>query len=300
VAHLDYTPALDGLPVDPSTLGGSVDTLKLYATATHTEPPTASVGAAVRVSAGLYRFTISDSLTGRFYPRVGWTPSVDDDPVTDDLPYVDLPVRADLVLSPEDLAVRLGLALPINAALRETLTSVLLDAQDDVVAYLGRPILPAVYTDRRTWPAGGAWTLSNSPVLSVLSEVEELDDAGTATGYWLVTYQAGLDVRGDPTYRPIRRVLLAHAAEHPTSVRLWSSAGDGTAGGDRRVKSVGAEGQSVSYEYVTPGGGRTDTAASADVVGGPVRWTSIDRWRLRARRVFTRRDLSRHDTFWRV
>jgi hypothetical protein len=296
VSTLDYQPILDGAPADPGPDGGAVSSLALYSSQARTGTPI-TIGAAVRVRATVYRFTIDDTTTdaGRYWARVTWTPTTAGTPVVDDLPFpLDLPVRPDLVVSPEELATRLGLPLPISAADRTALADSILDAQTDVVSYLGRPILPALITERRSWPWPlGGWKLSQSPVIEVITEIEVFDDVDQPTGYWDVTYRAGLDARSDESLRPIRRLVLALAAQSDNSVRLWTESGHGAAAtddaglGPRRIKSVSAEGQSVSYEFGRPGdAGQTPGAAGA--IGGPIRWASIDQWRIRGRRVFQR------------
>ncbi len=295
MSSLDYQPMLDGVPVDPEPTGGSVDSLALFDNRARSGTPI-TIGAAVRVRAAVYRFTISDTSVdaGRYYARVTWT-RPDAGQVVDDLPApIDLPVRDDLVVSPEELAVRkLKLPLPLDEETREILAEAILEAQDDVVAYLGRPILPQVVTEQRTWPVGGAIEpLSHQPVHEILSEVEHLDGLGNPTGYWLITYRGGLDARSDAELRPIRRVVLAQAARSDAAVALWTAQGSGTASdgtGARVVRSVAAEGQSISYDYARPGdAGSTGGSADAGIVGGPVRWSAIDSWRLRGRRVFQR------------
>jgi choline dehydrogenase-like flavoprotein len=288
VSVLDYQPMLNGAPYDPQPAGGAVTTLALYANPDHTGSAT-SFGPATRVREAVYRFTVPDSTpAGRYWPRVTWNAESGGTPIDDDLPApLDLPVRDDLVVSPETLAVKLGVPLPLTAEQRAALIDALLDAQTDVRAYLGRPILPQVVTERRSWPPGG-WLFVEQPVLEVLTETEVLDENSQPTGYWDVTYLAGLDARSDERLRPIRRVVLAQAAQQDAAVRLWSTAGAGAATdgtGAKRVRSVSAEGQSVSYTYATPdSGGGGDKGG----VGGPVRWSSIDSWRQRGRRVFQR------------
>lgn len=293
-----YEPKIDGVPADPSIVGGSVDKLMLFSTADRDGVAAVDVGPAVRVAPGRYRFVVPSTALGRFWPRVLWTPSTGAAQRTDDLPSADLPIRADLAVSPESLADTLGIPLPITAAQRDELARVIIGAQADVEAYLGRPVVPEVFTERQLWPMGGGWRLANSPVVEVLAEAAEVDQDGRETGYWTVTYRAGLNVRDDRTYGPIQRVIVAHAAEQPAAVRMWREHGYGAGGGDRRVRSVGAEGQSVSYEYMTPSGQSTAAAGS---VGGPVLWKTIDRWRIAGRRVFTRKDATfPSDTYVRI
>jgi len=297
VSTLDYQPILDGAPADPEPAGGAVNSLELFGTAERAGAPAATIGAAVRVRATVYRFTIDDTtvLAGRYWPRVTWTPAAAAPPVVDDLPApLDLPARSDLVVSPEELAVKLGLPLPISVQDRMTLSDAILDAQTDVVAYLGRPILPTLVTERRTWPWPiGGWELSQSPVIEILEEIEILDEDGDPTGYWDIIYRAGLDARSDEQLRPIQRLVLTLAGQSDAAVRMWATTGygsvdtEGSGLGPRRVKSISTEGQALSYEYGRPGDGG-QSAGTAGSIGGPIRWVSIDQWRIRGRRVFQR------------
>lgn len=300
MSQLDYQPRVDGIPVDPAAAGGAVTTLALYGAADHTGT-LVTVGPAVAVRPGVYRFTIDDTTTGpgRWWPRVTWTATGGGPALTEDLPDpLDLPTRADLVISAEDLAERLRIPLPLTPAQRRSLTVAVTDAQVDVVAYLGRQILPQVFTERRAWPYGGAErALAEQPVGEVLGEVEETR-GGAPTGYWTVTYTAGLNVRDDAQLRPILRLVRAAAANHDLAVALWKTVGGGAATDDtgaRQITSLSAEGQSVSFREVRPGGvvlgyggSNPKPVLAAGIVGEPLAWDTIDRWRVRGRRVFQR------------
>lgn len=90
-------------------------------------------------------------------------------------------------------------------------------------------------------PVGNGWNLEGGDVIEVLTAVAEERD-GQPTGYYSVTYLAGLDARTRPDLAPIRRWVAAAAQVHPAVRRLTSAA-------DRReARTVSAEGQSVSYE----------------------------------------------------
>lgn len=290
MSTLDYEPTLDGGPYDPQPAGGQVATLELFDTSARTGPPELTVGPAVRQRAYVYRFTVPDTTVGRYWARVTWTVEAAGATVVDDLPGpLDLPVRDDLVVSPEALAVRLGVPLPLDDEQREQLAGAVLDAQADVEGYLGRPILPTIVRERRSWP--GPWEAKTGWFIRSLNEAEVLDGNGQPTGYWDWTYLAGLNARDDQLLRPIRRLLLAHAAMQDDAVRLWSSVGSGSSGdgtGAKRVKSLSTEGQSVSYEYGRPGSGSGGGSSGSETVGGPVKWSSIDAWRINGRRVYQR------------
>lgn len=291
MSTIDYRPVLDGVPYDPVPAGGAVSELALYTEADYGDASPATYGPAVRVSAGVYRFTLTvGAQVGRFWPQVTWSKDGSSLPFNDRLPTpLDLPVRDDMVISPEALAGYLGIPLPLTVDQRFALTDALLDAQADVEGYLGRRIVPELVVERKCWPYPGGWTLEEQPVVELVSEVEEFDGVGVQTGFWTVTYRAGLDTRNDTELRPIRRLLMAQAANQPGATALWRTVGSGaTAGVGKRVKSVSAEGQSVSYEFLDPSGGPTGGQANAATVGGPVKWASIDRWRLSGRRVYQR------------
>lgn len=285
-----YRPVLNGALYDPVPFGGSVSQLALYSAADYSDPSPATSGPAVRIAAGVYEFTVPAGIAaGRYWPEVTWTQDGASFPVNDRLPApLDLPVRDDMVISAEALAAHLGIALPLDAAQRADLTDAVLDAQADVVGYLGRRILPELIEERRLWLHAGGWVLAEQPVVEILSEVEEFVD-GAATGYWTVSYRAGLDAKNDPELRPIRRVVMTHAAAQPAAVALWRAAGAGAvADVGKRIKAVSAEGQSISYDFLSPSGGPAGPAA-AGAVGGAVQWSSIDRWRVAGRRVYQRK-----------
>lgn len=195
--------------------------------------------------------------------------------------YVDLPIDDTLVVSPESVAVKVNIALPLTPERRDIIVESIRDAQADVTGYLGREIVPTAYVehDRYAYPDG--WNLTargDDPVIRVLSAVPQLDSAGVPTDYFTVTYLAGLDARTDPTLRPIRRYVTAHALNSPEFTRMWRIA-TSTKG---EVRSVSAEGQSISYAAATLGGGGS---AGSGAPGALPTLASLDRWRVAGRRV---------------
>lgn len=193
-----------------------------------------------------------------------------------------------LIVTLADLAGRLGWNPP-SAEQRRALTDALEDAHDDVEAYLGQPITPTQTTETGRFPYVGGWELSREP-LRVLSATPERGPGGELTGLFTVTYTWGLDAGNDPELRPIRRYIIAQAMQHPRIVTLWQE-GQGDAA--RRVRSVSAEGQSVSFDYLTPGGAEvarnangTATAMTEGASGPPL--ASLDRWRINGRRAYQR------------
>jgi hypothetical protein len=134
---------------------------------------------------------------GRFWPTVTYT--LDGSAESVGLRYVDLPDDPTLVISPEALAFRAGIPLPLSPDDRDTLIEAIEDAQADVVAYLGRPILPTTYTATGLSPVGDEWNLTlGDPIIEVCTVTAETDDGGQATGYFTVTYRAGSTQRATP------------------------------------------------------------------------------------------------------
>lgn len=190
---------------------------------------------------------------------------------------IDLPERDDLVISPEALAQSIKIPLPLSDDTRETLTRAILGAQADIFGYLGQPIIPRVYVEHGVYSWGDEWRLTahgDTPLIKVISTVPEAGEWDT----WTVTYLAGLDARTGEEFEPIRRYLFAHAANAPDVVRVWRS----TANPEKVIKSSSTEGQSVSYEVPTLGGGG---AAGSGAPGALPTLSSLDFWRVAGRRV---------------
>lgn len=196
--------------------------------------------------------------------------------------YVDTPENPALVVTPESVAVRAKMPLPLTPEQRETITDAILDAQADVVAYLGRDLLPVevTETDLWSWGADDTWdfkALGDEPLVRVLRIVAQ-ETGGVPNGYFTVTYLRGLDAAHDAALHPIRRYITAHAMNSPEFTSMWKVAT--RAQGD--VKSLSAEGQSVSFTTPTLGGGGD---AGSGKPGALPTLGSLDRWRLAGRRV---------------
>lgn len=221
-------------------------------------------------------------LTSRWYPTVPYTYEATE--YRQDLPYVDLPEIPDLIVSPEKLAKKARIPLPLSEDDRELIVECIRDAQADVIAHLGRQIMPTTFTENGRYDVGGNWDLTplDEPVIDVLSAVPEMSN-GQPTGGFTITYVAGLNAKDDPALSPIRRYVTAHAMNSPEFVQLWKTAtkikGD--------IKSVTTEGQSISYDKVSLGGGGKGQPGEL-----PDK-SSMDYWRLRGRRVFQRRTAHR-------
>lgn len=256
----------------------SVAVLRLYESSART-------GEAVEVPVvpldGAYTVDLDGTAVGRYYGVLVGV-GVSGAPATYPIGAVDLPGDERLLVSPETLAVRADMALPLSDALREVITDTILAAQADVVAYLGQPIVPTVFTQRGCVPYGSGWDLTahdDTDVIAVLDAVPEtVAGTGTLTGRFTVVYVAGLDARTDPALTPIARYVAAHALNSPEFVRAWERAG-----GEGTVRTVAAEGQSITYEAATLGatGGRPGDGGpgSLPTLG------SLDTWRVAGRRV---------------
>ncbi len=257
----------------------------LTVTAVHLYPTAARDGDPEVVPATLTggKVVISPDATteGRWYPVIVGTVANSVAHQVATPPYVDLPDDPSLIISPEVIAARAGIPLPLTDDQRETLTEAILDAQSDVSAYLGVPLTPEVFVQRDLWPDRDQWTLTahgDLDIVGVLSADPQMF-AGAPTGYFTVTYAAGLDARNDSLLRPIRRYVRAHAMNSPEVVRAWKVAVNPSG----EIRSLSAEGQSVSFTAPTLGGG-TGKAGSGEPGTLPT-LGSLDQWRVAGRRV---------------
>lgn len=190
-----------------------------------------------------------------------------------------------LIIEPEALAKAAGIPLPLDDAQTETITEAILDAQADVVAFLGQPITPETFVQTDCYPYGDAWVLTahgDTDIVDIVS-VAPQTAGGQPTGYFTVTYTAGLDAANDPALRPIRRYVKAHALNSPEFVRTWKDA----TGAQGEVRSVTASGQSITLSGATLGGGG-GKPGSGEPGALPV-LGSLDRWRVAGRRVYQAR-----------
>ncbi|MEU4513209.1 hypothetical protein AB0G05_27245 [Nonomuraea wenchangensis] len=178
-----------------------------------------------------------------------------------------------LVVSPEAVAVRAGLTLPLTQEQRETVSEAISDAFGDVAAYLGKPPLPVTLVQRGVGGDGrGGWRLAHDPVIEVLSAVAETGPDGELTGLYTITYRAGLNPAENPVYgRAVTRYVRAAAAAAPEVRRAVQRDAPDT----RLIKAANVEGQSVTFEDV--GGG----AAGSGAAGAPPSLDSLKRWKRR-------------------
>lgn len=264
MSTFDYKPMYGGAYYDPQPAGGQVTSLTLYDGPDRTTVAE-EAGSATRLRAGVYRFTLPDVTPGRYWATVDFTPSQGAQPVKDQSVRLDLPLGLGLVTSPEAVAKELGVPLPLTAVQRDDLLTAIRKAQADVVAYLGRPVIPQLVTrtaltphwhrdgeleDAETWPF-------EVDDLIVVSAYRDRGD-----GIYDVDFLVGFDGAANEA---VVRYVATHAAE---SERLRPG-GVGAQG--RRVSSVSAEGQSISYESA-PATGQAGALPTLD---------SLSRWKRR-------------------
>ncbi|MFE6639469.1 hypothetical protein ACFVFT_38100 [Streptomyces tendae] len=260
----DYEPMYGGAHYDPEPAGGQVTSLSLY-DGPDRVTVVGAAGPAVRLRAGVYRFALPDVPPGRYWATVAFTPSEGAQPVKDQSVRLDLPLGLGLVTSPEAVAVKLGVPLPLTPEQRDDLLTAIRDAQSDVVGYLGQPVTPQLITRTGLTPHWGrddrledadSWPFEVDDLVQVSSY--RLRDDGT----YDVDFLVGFDGAAND---PVVRYVTAHAAESERN----RPGGVGSQG--RRVSSVSAEGQSISYESA-PATGQAGALPTLD---------SLARWKRR-------------------
>lgn len=236
----DHQPMWAGARYDPAPAGGEVTRLDLYATPERDGPVIASAAPAVRLRAGVYRFDLPTVPPGRYWGAVTFTPNSAAQPVKDTTVRLDLPTGQGLVGSPEAVADALGAPLPLTSAQRAAYEEEIRNAQADVAAHINRPLVPSATTLCGVTPrwADALDNIDTWPVhLNDIAEV--VSYRANPDGTYDVDLLVGLNGAQEET---VVRYVVAHAAE---SLRQRP---DQSAGPGRRVSSVSAEGQSISYE----------------------------------------------------
>ncbi|MCG8971748.1 hypothetical protein [Streptomyces sp. CL12-4] len=260
----DYKPTYGGAFYDPEPAGGQVTSLSLHDGPDRTTVVGAT-GPATRLRAGVYRFALPDVPPGRYWATVSFTPSQGAQPVKDASVRLDLPLGLGLVTSPEAVAKELGVPLPLTPEQRDDLLTAIRKAQADVVGYLGQPVIPQLATRTGLTPQ---WGRDNS-----LEDVEawpfDVDDLVQVCAYrpredgtYDVDFLIGFDGAANDA---VVRYVTTHAAESERN----RPGGVGAQG--RRVSSVSAEGQSISYE----------SAPTAGQAGALPTLDSLSRWKRR-------------------
>ncbi|WP_326724665.1 hypothetical protein OHT59_40275 [Streptomyces sp. NBC_00243] len=254
----DYEPMYGGAHYDPEPAGGQVTSLVLYIGPDRTTE-VAAAGPGTRLRPGAYRFTLPDVAPGRYWAIVTFTPSGGAQPVKDQSLRLDLPLGLGLVASPETVADDLGVPLPLTPAQRDAVETAIRKAQSDVVAYLRQPVIPRLVTRTAITPYwrphedlndAESWPIE----VDDLVQVSAYRDRGDGT--YDVDFIIGLDGAAED---PVVRYVVAHAAE---SERQRPG---GVGSQSRRVSSVSAEGQSISYES-TPATGQAGAPPTIDTL----------------------------------
>lgn len=251
----DHRPLWAGAHCDPAPAGGTVSRLDLYASPDRSGEAVASVSSSIRLRPGLYRFVLPPVAAGRYWGTVTFTPNSAAQAVTDTSVVLDLPTGQGLVASPEAVADALGLPLPLTPTQRTAYETEIRNAQADVSAYLDRPIIPTLTTLRGLRPRGSGELADVATWALDLDDIAEVESyRANPDGTYDVDLLLGLHGARE---EPVVRYVVAHAAE---AIRQRPD-GNGAAG--RRVSSVSAEGQSISYES-TPAAGQ---AGALPVIG---------------------------------
>ncbi|WP_431959447.1 hypothetical protein [Actinacidiphila sp. bgisy160] len=242
--------------VDITAAGGRALAVELYDTPDRTGTPVATVPAPTGPdAAGRWVFDLPDLPDGRYWGAVQYLPRTGAAQARDRNPRIDLPTDTGLVTSPEEVAVRLDIKLPLSAEQRDRFAQAIEDAQGDVRNYLGRDLAVGYATYPGVSPNWAAarriddWRTWRHLVVGDDFDVVAVVDRGH--GLYDVTVRTGLEPEAETA---VRRYVTAHAGE-----ALRSRGSDGT----RRTTSVSAEGQSVSYE-ATPTTGQPGSLPSLE------------------------------------
>ncbi|MFJ4988742.1 hypothetical protein ACIP9H_33700 [Streptomyces sp. NPDC088732] len=260
MSAFDFQPMYGGAHYDPEPAGGQVTRLDLYATPDRSGTAVATAGPAARLGAGKYRFVLPDVPPGRYWATATFTPTEGAQPVTDASLRLDLPNGLGLVTSPEAVADELGVPLPLTPEQRTALETAIRKAQADVVGYLHRPVVPRIVTLRAVTPiwAGDLSDPEAWPLPDQDDQVAVLAYRAQAGGTYDVDFLVGLNGSAEES---IVRYVTTHAAESERE----RPGGVGAAG--RRVSSVSAEGQSLSYE-TAPAAGQAGAPPTIDSLSG--------------------------------
>lgn len=237
----DYRPMYGGAQYDPEPAGGTVSRLDLYATRDRGGPVVGASTTVTRLRAGVYRFDLPDLPPGRYWGMATFTPSDGAQPTKDTSLRLDLPMGQGLVTSPEAVADALGVPLPITPEQRDALETAIRGAQSDVVGHINRPIVPRALTLRAVTPfyTGRLDDADTWPLPDQDDNVTVIAYRSNPDGTYDVDFLIGLDGLREET---VVRYVTAAAAESERQ----RPGGVGATG--RRVSSVSAEGQSISYE----------------------------------------------------
>lgn len=259
---LDYTPRQGGRTVDVASTGGTVSLLQVYPTGTRSGVPLVTASTPVANGDGSWRFTFDPpDQADRYYATVTWTASAAAGPTLDKTLILDLPTRYDLIVSCEQVAVRLGVPLPLTDTQRARIEQEIEQVQADAANYINRAIFPVYDTVTDAVRCPGYPTLDYRSWPRLLDRYDDLVTVQSATqnpdsGSWTLAVMVGLDGRNNTT---LTRFVLAGAAE---TIRNDPAAGMGT----RQITSMSADGQSVSWKQPN---GRSGAASDPEAGAMP-------------------------------
>ncbi|AKN68762.1 hypothetical protein QR97_02145 [Streptomyces sp. PBH53] len=168
---------------------------------------------------------------------------------------LDLPLGQGLVGSPEAVADALGVPLPLTPAQRAAYEEEIRNAQADVAGYLNRSLVPRLMTVRGVTPR---WTDALDDITAWPVHLDDIAEVVTYRTNPDGTYDVDLLVGLNGAHEEaVVRYVVAHAAE------MVRQRPDQSGGAGRRVSSVSAEGQSISYESA-PAAGQAGALPSID------------------------------------
>ena len=173
----------------------------------------------------------------------------------------------------EAVAARLGLdATALTPAQLDQIEAAIEDSEARVEMYLARPLIARTevvtglypsygydLSDYRAWPQVAERFDDRYDVVAVAPAADGDD------GRFDVTFSVGIDVAGDPEFEPILRFIRQDAT-------AGLRADPTLPGVARLVKTVSADGQSVTY----------DAPTGADAAGAAMTLAVLNRWRRRA------------------
>lgn len=259
---------------DPVDDGGSVGQLLLRYLPGDTLVPHSTIpGPATKTSDGVYEWTLPAGLVEqRYWPVVTYDPDGTGD-ITAEQDGVDLPgwETTRRVVTPWDVAVAVGLTLPLTDIQRIRLSAAIDRAQAKVGDYLNRPLLPEARTFTHRQPLTGYELTDPAAWPDVKREADDTIDvtAVTVVDYsYTVDVLVGLNAATDPRLQAVRDWIIADAAG-----QMVAATGDARLG-TREVTSVSADGQSVSYQQAG-----TQATGDTGVAGGKPELRALRKWR---------------------
>ena len=181
------------------------------------------------------------------------------------------------VVTAEQIARKFRMELPLTPEMQSYIEEHIEDAEGDVQGYLRRPLTARTETlegllprpggdldDWKTWPQAVAQFDDHVTVDSYVVNAEDAEAFD-------VTFKVGLDVANDPELRPIKRWVIAAACEALRNAPEFAEAEVA-----RRVRTVSADGQSVTYDTPSQSGG---SDGGGRLPGAPPPIDTLSQWR---------------------